>query len=195
MKAKLKSSNLNFDYYNVYSIKVDKVNDVDVGVNANVYKIADNISCYNVEINDVEPTFYVNGRKTLYNGFKTIYTNLYGAVEFDKHVKNLEDLASQSFISSIKDKELLVNLTPAVATKYIKRLLKDKIKYPTLKTLIKTGDKVTLEFYDTKTYSSHWLIKQLAEKVDKSLVTKHDCQYTNGTTCNPHFITIVDSFI
>ena len=57
MKAKLKSSNLNFDYYNVYSIKVDKVNDVDVGVNANVYKIADNISCYNVEINDVEPTF------------------------------------------------------------------------------------------------------------------------------------------
>tara|TARA_R110002074_G_scaffold134648_1_gene278820 strand:- start:131 stop:718 length:588 start_codon:yes stop_codon:yes gene_type:complete len=195
MKAKLKSSNLNFDYYNVYSIKVDKVNDVDVGVNANVYKIADNISCYNVEINDVEPTFYVNGRKTLYNGFKTIYTNLYGAVEFDKHVKNLEDLASQSFISSIKDKELLVNLTPAVATKYIKRLLKDKIKYPTLKTLIKTGDKVTLEFYDTKTYSSHWLIKQLAEKVDKSLVAKHDCQYTNGTTCNPHFITIVDSFI
>ena len=194
MKAKLKSSNLNFDYYNVYSIKVDKVNDVDVGVNANVYKIADNISCYNVEINDVEPTFYVNGRKTLYNGFKTIYTNLYGAVEFDKHVKNLEDLASQSFISSIKDKELLENLTPAVATKYIKRLLKDKIKYPTLTTLIKTGDK-NLEFYDTKTYSSHWLIKQLAEKVDKSLVTKHDCQYTNGTTCNPHFITIVDSFI
>tara|TARA_B110000114_G_C14876089_1_gene310797 strand:+ start:74 stop:658 length:585 start_codon:yes stop_codon:yes gene_type:complete len=194
MKAKLKSSNLNFDYYNVYSIKVDKVNDVDVGVNANVYKIADNISCYNVEINDVEPTFYVNGRKTLYNGFKTIYTNLYGAVEFDKHVKNLEDLASQSFISSIKDKELLVNLTPAVATKYIKRLLKDKIKYPTLTTLIKTGDN-NLEFYDTKTYSSHWLIKQLAEKVDKSLVTKHDCQYTNGTTCNPHLITIVDSFI
>ena len=194
MKAKLKSSNLNFDYYNVYSIKVDKVNDVDVGVNANVYKIADNISCYNVEINDVEPTFYVNGRKTLYNGFKTIYTNLYGAVEFDKHVKNLEDLASQSFISSIKDKELLVNLTPAVATKYIKRLLKDKIKYPTLTTLIKTGDN-NLDFYDTKTYSSHWLIKQLAEKVDKSLVTKHDCQYTNGTTCNPHLITIVDSFI
>tara|TARA_R110000737_G_scaffold8206_2_gene23844 strand:+ start:519 stop:1103 length:585 start_codon:yes stop_codon:yes gene_type:complete len=194
MKAKLKSSNLNFDYYNVYSIKVDKVNDVDVGVNANVYKIADNISCYNVEINDVEPTFYVNGRKTLYNGFKTIYTNLYGASEFDKHVKNLEDLASQSFISSIKDKELLENLTPPVATKYIKRLLKDKIKYPTLTTLIKTGDK-NLEFYDTKTYSSHWLIKQLAEKVDKSLVTKHDCQYTNGTTCNPHFITIVDSFI
>tara|TARA_R110002111_G_scaffold144850_1_gene211123 strand:+ start:218 stop:802 length:585 start_codon:yes stop_codon:yes gene_type:complete len=194
MKAKLKSSNLNFDYYNVYSIKVDKVNDVDVGVNANVYKIADNISCYNVEINDVEPTFYVNGRKTLYNGFKTIYTNLYGAIEFDKHVKNLEDLASQSFISSIKDKELLVNLTPAVATKYIKRLLKDKIKYPTLTTLIKTGDN-NLEFYDTKTYSSHWLIKQLAEKVDKSLVTKHDCQYTNGTTCNPHLITIVDSFI
>ena len=194
MKTKLKSSNLNFDYYNVYSIKVDKVNDVDVGVNANVYKIADNISCYNVEINDVEPTFYVNGRKTLYNGFKTIYTNLYGASEFDKHVKNLEDLASQSFISSIKDKELLENLTPAVATKYIKRLLKDKIKYPTLTTLIKTGDK-NLEFYDTKTYSSHWLIKQLAEKVDKSLVTKHDCQYTNGTTCNPHLITIVDSFI
>ena len=192
MKAKLKSSNLNFDYYNVYSIKVDKVNDVDVGVNANVYKIADNISCYNVEINDVEPTFYVNGRKTLYNGFKTIYTNLYGAGEFDKHVKNLEDLASQSFISSIKDKELLENLTPAVATKYIKRLLKDKIKYATLSTLIKTEEDLD---YATKTYSSHWLIKQLAEKVDKSLVTKHDCQYTNGTTCNPHFITIVDSFI
>ena len=192
MKAKLKSSNLNFDYYNVYSIKVDKVNDVDVGVNANVYKIADNISCYNVEINDVEPTFYVNGRKTLYNGFKTIYTNLYGASEFDKHVKNLEDLASQSFISSIKDKELLVNLTPAVATKYIKRLLKDKIKYPTLSTLIKNDEDLD---YATKTYSSHWLIKQLAEKVDKSLVAKHDCQYTNGTTCNPHFITILDSFI
>ena len=192
MKAKLKSSNLNFDYYNVYSIKVDKVNDVDVGVNANVYKIADNISCYNVEINDVEPTFYVNGRKTLYNGFKTIYTNLYGASEFDKHVKNLEDLASQSFISSIKDKELLENLTPAVATKYIKRLLKDKIKYATLSTLIKTEEDLD---YDTKTYSSHWLIKQLAEKVDKSLVAKHDCQYTNGTTCNPHLITIVDSFI
>ena len=193
MKAKLKSSNLNFDYYNVYSIKVDKVNDVDVSVNANVYKIADNISCYNVEINDVEPTFYVNGRKTLFNGFKTIYTNLYGASEFDKHVKNLEDLASQSFISSIKDKELLVNLTPAVATKYIKRLLKDKIKYPTLITLIK--DEKISESYNTKTYSSNWLIKELAHKVDKSLVTKHDCQYTNGTTCNPHFITIVDSFI
>ena len=192
MKAKLKSSNLNFDYYNVYSIKVYKVNDVDVGVNANVYKIADNISCYNVEINDVEPTFYVNGRKTLFNGFKTIYTNLYGAGEFDKHVKNLEDLASQSFISSIKDKELLVNLTPAVATKYIKRLIKDKIKYPTLSTLIKNEEDLD---YTRKTYSSHYLIRQLAEKVDKNLVTKHDCQYTNGTTCNPHIITLVDSFL
>lgn len=192
MKAKLKSSNLNFNYYNVYSIKVDKINDVDVGVGANVYKIADEINCYNVEIYDVETTFYVNGRKTLYNGFKTIYTNLYGSVEFDKHVENLEDLASQSFISSIDDKELLVNLTPAVATKYIKKLLKDKIKYATLSTLIKTEEDLD---YAKKTYSSNWLIKQLAEKVDKSLVIEHDCQYTNGKTCKPHFITIVDSFI
>lgn len=94
MKVNLKSSNLNFDYYNVYNIKVDKVNSVDVGVNANVYKIHDKISCYSVEINDVEPEFYVNGKKTLYQGYKSIYVNLYGAVEFDKHVKNLEDLAS-----------------------------------------------------------------------------------------------------
>lgn len=193
MKAKLKSSNLNFDYYNVYNIKVDKVNSVDVGVNANVYKIHDKISCYNVEINDVEPEFYVNGKKTLYNGFKTIYTNLYGASEFDKHVKNLEDLASQSFISSIKDKELLVNLTPAVATKYIKRLLKDKIKYRTLTTLIK--DDKNSDSYNEKTYSSNWLIKELASKVDKSLLLKHDCVHTGATACNPHFITIVDSFI
>ena len=193
MKLKLKNSNLNFDYYNVYNIKVDKVNSVDVSVNANVYKLTDKISCYNVEINDVEPTFYVNGKKTLYNGFKTIYTNLYGAVEFDKHVQNLENLASQSFISSIKDKELLVNLTPAVATKYIKKILKDKINYPTLKTLIK-NDKNS-DSYNEKIYSSSWLIRELAHKVDKSLVLKHDCVHTGGTTCNPHNITIVDSFL
>jgi hypothetical protein len=156
MKVNLKSSNLNFDYYNVYNIKVDKVNSVDVGVNANVYKIHDKISCYSVEINDVEPEFYVNGKKTLYQGYKSIYVNLYGAVEFDKHVKNLEDLASQSFISGIKDKELLVNLTPAVATKYIKRILKDEIKYQRLRTLIKNDDKIS-DSYDTVTYSSNWL--------------------------------------
>jgi hypothetical protein len=194
MKVNLKSSNLNFDYYNVYNIKVDKVNSVDVGVNANVYKIHDKISCYSVEINDVEPEFYVNGKKTLYQGYKSIYVNLYGAVEFDKHVKNLEDLASQSFISGIKDKELLVNLTPAVATKYIKRILKDKIKYQRLRTLIKNDDKIS-DSYDTVTYSSNWLIRELAQKVDKSLVLKHDCIHTNSTSCNPHFITIIDSFI
>jgi hypothetical protein len=194
MKLKLKSSNLNFDYYNVYNIKVDKVNSVDVGVNANVYKIHDKISCYSVEINDVEPEFYVNGKKTLYQGYKSIYVNLYGAVEFDKHVKNLEDLASQSFISGIKDKELLVNLTPAVATKYIKRILKDEIKYQRLRTLIKNDDKIS-DSYDTVTYSSNWLIRELAQKVDKSLVLKHDCIHTNSTSCNPHFITIIDSFI
>jgi hypothetical protein len=194
MKVNLKSSNLNFDYYNVYNIKVDKVNSVDVGVNANVYKIHDKISCYSVEINDVEPEFYVNGKKTLYQGYKSIYVNLYGAVEFDKHVKNLEDLASQSFISGIKDKELLVNLTPAVATKYIKRILKDEIKYQRLRTLIKNDDKIS-ESYDTVTYSSNWLIRELAQKVDKSLVLKHDCIHTNSTSCNPHFITIIDSFI
>jgi hypothetical protein len=194
MKLKLKSSNLNFDYYNVYNIKVDKVNSVDVGVNANVYKIHDKISCYSVEINDVEPEFYVNGKKTLYQGYKSIYVNLYGAVEFDKHVKNLEDLASESFISGIKDKELLVNLTPAVATKYIKRILKDEIKYQRLRTLIKNDDKIS-DSYDTVTYSSNWLIRELAQKVDKSLVLKHDCIHTNSTSCNPHFITIIDSFI
>jgi hypothetical protein len=194
MKVNLKSSNLNFDYYNVYNIKVDKVNSVDVGVNANVYKIHDKISCYSVEINDVEPEFYVNGKKTLYQGYKSIYVNLYGAVEFDKHVKNLEDLASQSFISGIKDKELLVNLTPAVATKYIKRILKDEIKYQRLRTLIKNDDKIS-DSYDTVTYSSNWLIRELAQKVDKSLVLKHDCIHTNSTSCNPHFITIIDSFI
>jgi len=194
MKVNLKSSNLNFDYYNVYNIKVDKVNSVDVGVNANVYKIHDKISCYSVEINDVEPTFYVNGKKTLYQGYKSIYVNLYGAVEFDKHVKNLEDLASQSFISGIKDKELLVNLTPAVATKYIKRILKDKLKYQRLRTLIKNDGKIS-DSYDTVTYSSNWLIRELAQKVDKSLVLKHDCIHTNSTSCNPHFITIIDSFI
>jgi hypothetical protein len=194
MKVNLKSSNLNFDYYNVYNIKVDKVNSVDVGVNANVYKIHDKISCYSVEINDVEPEFYVNGKKTLYQGYKSIYVNLYGAVEFDKHVKNLEDLASQSFISGIKDKELLVNLTPAVATKYIKRILKDEIKYQRLRTIIKNDDKIS-DSYDTVTYSSNWLIRELAQKVDKSLVLKHDCIHTNSTSCNPHFITIIDSFI
>lgn len=194
MKVNLKSSNLNFDYYNVYNIKVDKVNSVDVGVNANVYKIHDKISCYSVEINDVEPEFYVNGKKTLYQGYKSIYVNLYGAVEFDKHVKNLEDLASESFISGIKDKELLVNLTPAVATKYIKRILKDEIKYQRLRTLIKNDDKIS-DSYDTVTYSSNWLIRELAQKVDKSLVLKHDCIHTNSTSCNPHFITIIDSFI
>lgn len=194
MKVNLKSSNLNFDYYNVYNIKVDKVNSVDVGVNANVYKIHDKISCYSVEINDVEPEFYVNGKKTLYQGYKSIYVNLYGAVEFDKHVKNLEDLASQSFISGIKDKELLVNLTPAVATKYIKRILKDEIKYQRLRTLIKNDGKIS-DSYDTVTYSSNWLIRELAQQVDKSLVLKHDCIHTNSTSCNPHFITIIDSFI
>ena len=194
MKVNLKSSNLNFDYYNVYNIKVDKVNSVDVGVNANVYKIHDKISCYSVEINDVEPEFYVNGKKTLYQGYKSIYVNLYGAVEFDKHVKNLEDLASQSFISGIKDKELLVNLTPAVATKYIKRILKDKLKYQRLRTLIKNDGKIS-DSYDTVTYSSNWLIRELAQQVDKSLVLKHDCIHTNSTSCNPHFITIIDSFI
>jgi hypothetical protein len=194
MKVNLKSSNLNFDYYNVYNIKVDKVNSVDVGVNANVYKIHDKISCYSVEINDVEPEFYVNGKKTLYQGYKSIYVNLYGAVEFDKHVKNLEDLASQSFISGIKDKELLVNLTPAVATKYIKRILKDEIKYQRLRTIIKNDGKIS-DSYDTVTYSSNWLIRELAQKVDKSLVLKHDCIHTNSTSCNPHFITIIDSFI
>jgi hypothetical protein len=194
MKVNLKSSNLNFDYYNVYNIKVDKVNSVDVGVNANVYKIHDKISCYSVEINDVEPEFYVNGKKTLYQGYKSIYVNLYGAVEFDKHVKNLEDLASESFISGIKDKELLVNLTPAVATKYIKRILKDEIKYQRLRTIIKNDGKIS-DSYDTVTYSSNWLIRELAQKVDKSLVLKHDCIHTNSTSCNPHFITIIDSFI
>jgi hypothetical protein len=194
MKVNLKSSNLNFDYYNVYNIEVDSVNSVELGVSANVYQMDSKISLYDVEINDVEPTFYVNGKKTLYQGYKSIYVNLYGAVEFEKHVKILEDLGTDTFISSVKDKELLTNLTPAVATKYIKRLLKDKLKFATLTTSIKNDNKDT-DSYDTITYSSNWLINRLAKKINTNLVIQHDCQYTGGNGSKPHTITIIDSFI
>ena len=48
MKAKLKYTNLNFDYYNKYDIKIDKLNSVEFCINANVYKMANDLDVYYV---------------------------------------------------------------------------------------------------------------------------------------------------
>lgn len=190
MKAIIKNQSLNYDYYNTYVIIIDDTTNVDVKVSANVYKIAKSINCYDVEINDTEIDYYVNNKKTVYNGYKKLYTNLYGEAEFSKHEKQIEETAIGEFINGLQDKPLLRNLTPTKATKYIKRLLKLEQQYPTLKTTIIENDKEK-----EITYTSNYLIAQLAKLIHEDYVFKKDCQYTNGTTSRLHLITNVSSFL
>ena len=190
MKAIIKNQSLNYDYYSTYNISIDDTTNVDVKVSANVYKVANSISCYDIEINDTEIDYYVNNKKTIYHGYKNMYIQLYGETAFSNHEKQLEETAINEFKNSLKDKQLLQNLTPAIATKYIKRLLKLNKKYPTLKTTIVVND-VETEI----TYSSNYLIAKLAKLVNEDYVFKKDCQYTNGTASRLHLITNVSSFL
>ena len=46
MKAIIKNTSLNYDYYNTYNISLNETTSVDVKVSANVYKVANEIDCY-----------------------------------------------------------------------------------------------------------------------------------------------------
>ena len=190
MKAIIKNTSLNYDYYNTYNISLNETTSVDVKVSANVYKVANEIDCYDIEINDTEVDYYVYNKKTIYSGYKSMYTQMYGETQFSEQEKLIEETAIKEFSDGLKDRKLLMNLTPAVATRYIKRLLKLDKKHGTLKATM-TVDNVEKEI----TYTSSWVIAKLAKVINEDFVFKLDCQYTNGKASRLHLITDVSSFL
>lgn len=125
MKAIIKNTSLNYDFYNTYTIIINDTTTVDVKVSANVYKVANEIDCYDIEINDTEIDYYVNNKKTIYSGYKSMYTQMYGETQFREQEKLIEETAIKEFSDGLKDRKLLMNLTPAVATRY-KKIIKTR---------------------------------------------------------------------
>lgn len=190
MKAKLKYTNLNFDYYNKYDIKIDKFTSVEFCINASIYKVTNDIDVYDVEIQDTEATFYLNGKATQYQGYKNLYNSLYGDNAYIKHYDELENIARAKFISDVNVTPLMEKLSPLVAKKYVWELLRDTKKYPTLKTTIDDGDN-GIEI----TYSDNYIIQKFAQIIDKKLTFRHNCQYTYNDKVADHIITNVTELI
>ena len=191
MKAKLKYTNLNFDYYNKYDIKIDKLNSVEFSINANIYKITNDIDVYDIEISDTEATFYLNGKATQYQGYKNLYNSLYGENSYIKHYDELEKIAVEQFESDITVTPLVGHMSKSDTKKYLKKLLSDTTKYPTEITTIKDDDNNDVEII----YSDNWIIQKFAKHLDSKLVFRHNCKYTLNDKVAEHIITDVTNFI
>jgi len=191
MKAKLKYTNLNFDYYNKYDIKIDKLNSVEFSINANIYKITNDIDVYDIEISDTEATFYLNGKATQYQGYKNLYNSLYGENSYIKHYDKLEKIAVEQFKNDITVTPLLRNLSKSDTKKYLKKLLSNSNKYRTDVTTIKDEDNNNVDII----YTDNWIIQKLAKHLDSTLVFKHICKYNDNDRVADHFITDVTNFI
>lgn len=191
MKAKLKYTNLNFDYYNKYDIKIDKLNSVELNVSANIYKITSDLDVYDVEIQDTEATFYLNGKATQHQGYKNLYNSLYGEGSYDKHYDELEKIAIEQFESDVTVTPLLKNMSKSDTKKYLKKLLSDTKKYQTEITTIKDDDNNDVDII----YTDNWIIQKLAKHLDSNLVFKHMCKYTISDKIAEHIITDVTNFI
>lgn len=190
MKAKLKYTNLNFDYYNKYDIKIDKFTSVEFCISANIYKVTNDLDVYDVEIQDTEATFYINGKATQYQGYKNLYNSLYGENAYIKLYDELEKIAEDKFVSDINVTPLINKLSPIVAKKYLWNLLRDTEKYPTLQTTIKNEDNDIII-----SYSDSYVIQKFAQVIDKKLTFKHMCKYTTNERVTDHMITNVTDFL
>jgi hypothetical protein len=190
MKAKLKSTNLNFDYYNKYDIKIDKLNSVEFSINANVYKIANDLDVYDIEIQDTEATFYLNGKATQYQGYKNLYNSLYGENSYIKHYDELDKIAIKQFEKDVNQTPLLKNISKSDAKKYIKKLLSNTKKCSTNITTIRDKDNDV-----DITYTDNWLVQKFAKIIDSKLVFKHMCKYTQNENTAEHFIANVTEFV
>lgn len=191
MKAKLKYTNLNFDYYNKYDIKIDKLNSVEFSINANVYKVANDLDVYDIEIQDTEATFYLNGKATQYQGYKNLYNGLYGENSYSKHYDELEKIAVKQFENDITVTPLLRNMSKSDTKKYLKKLLSDTKKYRTDITTIKDDDNNDVDII----YADNWLVQKFAKHLDSKLVFRHMCKYTENDKIADHFIIDVTNFI
>ena len=191
MKAKLKYTNLNFDYYNKYDIKIDKLNSVEFSVSANVYKIANDLDVYDIEIQDTEATFYLNGKATQYQGYKNLYNGLFGENSYTKHYDELEKIAVKQFENDITVTPLLRNMSKSDTKKYLKKLLLNTKKYRTDVTTIKDDDNNNVDII----YTDSWIIQRFAKHLDSKLVFRHNCKYTENDKVADHFITNVTEFI
>ena len=191
MKVVLKSPSKSYEYYNTYTVTIDNTNTADVRVIATVYKIND-IDLYDTEIRETEVDFYVNGKPTMYGGFKELYTKLYGIKVYDEMLEQVTSAAEEKFIAELDHPNIIQQLDSATAKKYIKKLLKIKDKYRISSTTMRKKDN---EF--NVWYTSNYIIKQLAKIIDKKLVEKHNCVPTTGNTNNPctHEIAIIQSII
>tara|TARA_R110001632_G_scaffold59062_2_gene143663 strand:- start:1030 stop:1611 length:582 start_codon:yes stop_codon:yes gene_type:complete len=191
MDIKLKKENLSYDYYNSYVITVDKYLSADVYISAYIYNISNDIGVYNIELKDVDTTFYINGMKAQFMGYKQLYVSLFGIVDFDIHLQELEDLAFKKFKEELEFTPLLENLTPTEAKKIIKKLLKNKEKYKTLMTNISKDN----EDDNFITYSSNHIILKLIKQIDKKLVSNHLCLCTYNKNKVLHSIANVSQFL
>ena len=191
MKAKLKYTNLNYDYYNKYDIKIDKLNSVEFSVNANIYKITNDLDVYDIEIQDTDATFYLNGKATKYEGYKNLYNSLYGDNSYAKHYDELEKIAIEQFENDVTVAPLLKNMSKKDTNKYLKKLLSDTDKYKTEITTIKDDDNNDVDII----YTDSWIIQRFAKQLDSNLVFKHICKYTINDKIAEHIITDVTNFI
>jgi|TARA_B110000908_G_scaffold78477_1_gene94202 hypothetical protein len=190
MKAKLKSTSLNFDYYNKYDIKIDAIHSVEATISANVYKIHQKLDCHDIEIQDTETTFYVNGKKTRHDGFRQLYINLYGETEYSDLITKIEKTVATKFSSEIVEMNLVSRASDAKLKMYVRELLKDVKSFPTKTTIIYA------ETHDTNiTYSSNYLVQRLIKLINPSLIIKHDCEQSSSTHKSLHNLSIVDQFI
>lgn len=191
MKVVLKEESKSYEYYNTYTVTIDKTNSADVRVCATVYKLTD-VDLYDAEIRETEIEFYVNGVMTLYSGFEELYSKLYGKNAFDKLCKSVEHIAQEKFIQELKHPKIMQQLDDVTAKKYINKLIRVNEKYAISKTKMRDKD-MEYEVW----YSSNYIIKQLTKRIDKNLLVRHNCKPTThkGDGTSTHEIAVLQTII
>ena len=195
MKVVLKSPSKSYEFYNKYTVTIDQTNSAEVSISAGLYKIAD-VELYDAEIRETEVSFYVNGIETQYSGFKDLYTKLYGTNEYDKLCEQVTSVAEKKFIDDLDHPNIMQHVDAATAKKYINKLIQlestPNNKYKIDQTNIGDEDKENIVWY-----TSNYILKQLAKRIDKNLIVRHFCKPTThkGDGASNHEIAILESII
>lgn len=166
--------------------------EVDCGmfqVDINVFSRAEDMEfkfkLFNIDIEDMDFEFKIDGKRCDRNGFKELYEKLFGKGKFDDFDAELADYVKKEFFENT-DLPCVQNISVSKAKKYLSDLLTE-FTYPTGTVML--DDEEVL-------YIDQWNIIGLARIADPDNVHRIKCKAANNPSGNEfaHAIYDIDAY-
>ena len=172
--------------------QVSTVFEVDCGmfqVDINVFSRAEDMEfkfkLFNIDIEDMDFEFKMDGKRCDRNGFRELYEKLFGKGKFDDFNEELADYVEKEFFENT-DLPCVQNISVDKATEYLSEVLTTHT-YSTGKTML--GNKEIV-------YADKWNIIGLARIADPDNVRRVKCKAANNPSGNEfaHAIYDIDAY-